>query len=163
MVLSSIQEMIEGLRASLKSDPDGFLIGDLPAGNPKVEILPGPLGEHLAFLRMCDGARCGVIDLWPLEHIPGQQYRIENFPGAVEWLSVGQVLYEPLVLNRISGKVKLLTYGFPPVIDGPEYGSFNDFLQESVFGSGYLSLALNDQNDDWALLLKAHGYLRPAP
>ncbi|MNC72307.1 hypothetical protein D3C75_1233400 [compost metagenome] len=73
-----------------------------------------------------------------------------------DWLEVGQILYEPLVINRKSGLLYLLKE--EEHIKGEEnIGDWNDFLFNYVFGYKYNSIATGV--DDWWLLLKRLQYV----
>jgi len=148
-----LKQTIQRVRAVLEADPAGIVIGELRAGNPGIEIPVGPLAEYYEFLAECDGARCGAIDFWSLDELPGNQFRVGHLPGAGKWLCVGQLLYEPLVINRANGRLWLFRQGPPPDTEGAELGAFGRFLSHDVFGLGYPHLVPHPEADRWCALL----------
>jgi len=121
------------------------------------EINTLKLGEYYNLLRLTNGARCGDIDLWSYSELEKNQFVLSNIQDEKEsWLSIGQILYEPLIINRFNGNV------YKYIVDEDSmicFGKFNFFLKNSVLGSGYCNIIRNSENDDWFLFLKKNGII----
>ena len=61
------------------------------------------LTEYISFLRECNGGRFGIVDLWSYGELPNKQFRIGKYKDS--WLEIGQILYEPLLINKKVGKL----------------------------------------------------------
>jgi hypothetical protein len=155
-----LRQTIQNVRVALEADPAGIIVGELRAPNSSVEIPDGPLAGYFGFLAECDGARCGAIDLWSLEELSDNQFRIAHlFAAARQWLCIGQLLYEPLAVERESGELRLFCQGPPPDFRGTEFGTVTQFLIHNVFGPGYPRLIPNPESDRWCALLARLGLL----
>ncbi|MGG3283320.1 hypothetical protein [Paenibacillus solani] len=115
------------------------------------------LKQYFEFLTESDGARFGAVDLWSFEELPSHQFRVTEFFGGTEkWFEVGQVLYEPLVIEKSSGQVYCFFQGHPARV-GQTLGDFNLFLLNYVFGRKYEELVPNVQSEEWYQFLKRIG------
>ncbi len=56
------------------------------------------------------------------------------------WLSIGQILYEPLIMNRFDGIVYRLDEDGTTMND---FGELDFFLKNVVFGSGYCKVIMD--------------------
>jgi len=147
-----LRNRIERVRATLRADPNGIVIGDLPAG---CSAIPAPLQQYqqlAEFLRLTDGARCGGFDFLALEDLDRVQYVTDSLPGGRQrWLAFGQALYVPLLLDRTTQLVHEADQDNPEEV-GRCFGTFDDLL-ERIFGSGYRE-ALRIEDDGWYQLLR---------
>lgn len=116
---------------------------------------------YFNFLQVCNGARCGSIDLWSAELIPKNQYRVTEMEGGKEkWLCIGQVLYEPLVMNLVDEGIYLFYQGFEKDIEAKYLGKLDDFLENYVFGAKYAELIPDVEDEEWYRFLKKIGIVR---
>lgn len=150
----NLKNIILTVRRSLKSDQNGIIIGELGEKNLMINNDNSILEEYFDFLRECDGARCGSIDFWSFKELSLHQYRIVNLATEGKcWIEIGQILYEPLVINKIDGKV----YRFyqNQSIDKREcFGDFDNFLLNYVFGEKYSQIVPDTHDDDWYQFLR---------
>ncbi|POZ55840.1 hypothetical protein MKY08_13610 [Lysinibacillus sp. FSL M8-0337] len=153
-----IKTIIDCLKDGLKRDPSSIVFGKLNEGIGEMnEATILKLGKYYDFLRLTNGARCGDIDLWGYSELEKNQYVLSDLQDEKEsWLSIGQILYEPLLINRLDGNV----YEFI-VDDGSKncLGELDFFLKNYVFGSSYSKVIPNSEKDDWFLFLKKNGMI----
>jgi len=149
-----ITKIIDCLKEGLKEDPSSIVYGKLNDGITGIDEEAGSLqiGKYYDLLRITNGARCGDIDLWSYGELERNQYVLSDMQDEEEsWLSIGQILYEPLIMNRFDGNVYKLDE------DGNTMNGFGEldfFLKNDVFGSGYCKLIPDSEQDDWFLFLK---------
>ncbi len=150
-----LYDLITKLKVTLEAEPDSIIYGELGEGRPNLEMKDTALELYLEFLKKFDGARCRVIDLWSFETLTSHQYRIAGFMGEPdEWLEVGQILYEPLVINKNSGHIYYFTQNHQEVWTKGDLGDFNHFLCHYVFGLKYKEIVPDVYRDDWYSLLE---------
>lgn len=149
---SQLKRTIDQVKEVLMQDHDSIVYGQLHAGIGYILSDFPHLRQYYDFLGISNGARCGVIDLWSYEKLNKNQYRMTSWVNDVsDWLEVGQILYEPLVINRKSGLLYVLKEE-EYIKEEENIGEWNDFLFNYVFGDKYYSIAAGV--DDWWLLLK---------
>lgn len=143
---------IEKVKNELFKDPNSIIFGELNKGIEKTqENSTIPLG-YWYFLEISNGARCGGIDIWSYEELSSHQYRVSDISGGhAKWIEVGQVLYEPLVINKETEAVYLYKdeQKLLKVANG-----FIEFIHNHTFGEKYEVLIPNSHLDEWFLLLK---------
>ncbi len=144
-----LAEIIRHYRNRLSMLPDAPLYGDIPEG---VDEIDGRLEsfltpEHKQFLLLCNGGSFGDIDLWNTEEILNEQYRVpESSQDSI--YEIGQVLYEPIFLNRINNHV---TFSVDKQRDIP----FSIFVKEYMLGERYKYIFHNaDMGDLWYSFLQ---------
>jgi len=143
--------MIEQVKNELARNPNAILFGDVHDGNKK--ITPTDVCNHayFEFLKQVDGGRFGIIDFWSFNDLPNHQFRMN---GQINGTEIGQLLYEPLILENLSGHVLYSRH------DGvQDLGSFNDFLSTFVFGVRYAELAPEPHVDEWFQFLKRIAFI----
>ncbi|ANY67523.1 hypothetical protein BBD42_14350 [Paenibacillus sp. BIHB 4019] len=146
--------IIRKLRGNLLDEPESIIYAEINEGNTKIITDNDYLKEYYDFLREADGARCGMFDLWSFGELSKHQFRISDFSGAEEkWIEIGQVLYEPVVINKESGQVYLFNQEEPDT-EGRDLGSVSNFLANYVFGPQYGELVPNADSEEWYLFLK---------
>ena len=155
-----LAEMINNIRQKLEEDPSSIIYAQIK-GRCESEMRDAfCTNEYYDFLKESNGARFGIIDFCNFERMEGIQFRVTDLPGAEkEWLCIGQILYEPLVMNR---KSKLLYLYFQGNEDDKEpiyFGQFDDFLANYVFGAKYAEIVPNCDEDDWYAFLKENKYI----
>ena len=144
-----LSQIVKHYRNCLSVLPDAPLYGNIPQGADKVS---GQLDsfltlEHKQFLLLCNGGSFGDIELWSAEEILDKQYRVpKNLQDSM--YEVGQVLYEPIFLNRINNQV---TFN----VDGEKSVPFSSFIEEYVFGEKYKYIFDDADIDDmWYTFLQ---------
>lgn len=107
------------------------------------------------FLYECNGARCGEIDLWDINQLLRSRYRVTDIPNGEEMcVCIGQVNYEPIVINKFNGNVYRFYQGHETDIKADCFGSFDEFLSSYVFGDKYVDIVTNAENDEWYKFIK---------
>ena len=148
-----LKEKIEKVRLELQNESFAMVIGNLNEGMNCLGNIA--LNSYYEFLNVCNGARCGAIDLWSNELLFGNQYRVMELVGDVEkWLCIGQVLYEPIVMKRDTEEVYLFYQGFENEIEGKCFGKLDDFLDNYVFGRKYAKIIPNADEEEWYIFLE---------
>lgn len=147
-----LKARVEKVGNELLADPNSIIYGELNSGIEKsLENNTIPV-EYYYFLELSNGARCGGIDIWSYEELPSHQFRVSDFSGGNEkWIEVGQVLYEPLVIDKEAGTVFL--YKDEQKLEGVA-GDFKDFSLYYIFGKKYKELIPDSHLDEWFQLLK---------
>ena len=143
-----LSQIVKHYRNCLSVLPDAPLYGNIPQGADKVS---GQLDsfltlEHKQFLLLCNGGSFGDIELWSAEEILDKQYRVSKILQDSMY-EAGQVLYEPIFLNRINSQV---TFN----VDGEKSVPFSSFIEEYVFGEKYKYIFDDADIDDmWYFFL----------
>lgn len=154
-----IKKMLDRLKEALNEDPSTIVFGKLNNGITGIQEEEDSLrlGKYYDLLKLTNGARCGDIDLWSYSELERNQYVLSDMQDdKASWLSIGQILYEPLIMNRFDGTVYRLDedgttmYGL---------GELEFFLNDVVFGSGYCKVIPDSEEDDWFLFLKKKGII----
>ena len=149
----TLETIITHYRNRLATSPDAILIGEIPEGAESIppEVLQLIAPVHSAFLKLCNGGSFGDIILWSAEELLENQYHIPAEQPS--WYEIGQLLYEPLFLDKHTQCVI-----FPAdVFEGIESieVDFDTFIREYIFGSKYKEkiIGYNNENDDWSVFL----------
>lgn len=154
-----ITKIIDFLKEALKEDPSSIVYGKLNDGITGIheEADSLKLGKYYDLLKVTNGARCGDIDLWSYSELERNQYVLSDMQDDKQsWLAIGQILYEPLLMNRFDGNVYKLDE------DGTTMNGFGEldfFLKNDVFGSGYCRVIPDSEQDDWYLFLEKKGII----
>lgn len=153
---SKLKQIIQTVKSELGKDPSSIIIGKICDGNKNETLNCDPKVQlYYDFLKECDGASCGSIDFWNSEMVLNEQYKVTDMPGGREnWFCIGQILYEPIVLNKTDTKVYRFYQGFEDGIELDCFGDFDDFLLEYVFGDKYAKIIPEAYEDEWYRLLK---------
>ena len=127
----NLSKIIKHYRNCLSDLPDAPLYGNIPQGADRIsEQLEQFLApEHKQFLLLCNGGSFGDIELWSTEEILDRQYRVPKNLQDYTY-EIGQVLYEPIFLNRLNDQV---TFN----VDSKKSIPFSSFIEEYMFGSRY--------------------------
>ena len=143
-----LSQIIKHYRNCLSALPDAPLYGNIPQGADKVsrQLDSFLTLEHKQFLLLCNGGSFGDIELWSAEEILDKQYRVpKNLQDSM--YEAGQVLYEPIFLNRINNQV---TFN----VGGEKIIPFSSFIEEYVFGEKYKYIFDDADIDDmWYFFL----------
>ena len=99
--------------------------------------------------------RCGSIDIFGADIIQDYQFMVNNIPGGNDkWLYIGQILYEPVVINKIDSKVYRFFRGNEDINTADCLGLFDEFLLNYVFGDKYAEIVPDAEDDEWYRFLK---------
>ena len=149
----TLETIIIHYRNRLASLPDAIIIGEIPEGAESIppEVLQYITPVHSAFLKFCNGGSFGDIILWSAEELLENQYRVPAEQPS--WYEIGQLLYEPLFLDKRSQCVIFPTDVYEG-IEGIEV-DFNTFVREYIFGSKYKEkiIGYDNESDDWSAFL----------
>lgn len=153
----SLVKKIDRVKNELCKLKDAPKIGKLNDGIKQEVSIKGAT-ELVEFLKFCNGARFGEIDLWGYTELKENQYRLELFEvSRINWIEFGQILYEPLFLKREDNHVFLYsTYGEKPKM----LGFFDEFLDYYAFGEGYRFVVPDAGTSRWFLFLKSIGLIK---
>ena len=149
----TLETIIAHYRNRLASFPDAILIGEIPEGAESIlpEVLQYITPVHSAFLTLCNGGTFGDIILWSVEELLENQYRVPTEQPS--WYEIGQLLYEPLFLDKHTQCVIFPTDVYEG-IEGIEV-DFDTFVREYIFGSKYKEkiIGYDNEDDDWSTFL----------
>lgn len=167
-----LRELIAELRTDLEAgQPTTLAWAQINEGAPADQIpaeLPQPVRELLA---TANGILAGAFDLPALADLDDVQYYIEQMPEftgvadePAEWLVIGTLNDEPLLIRRDTGAV----WYFPAETTDEWFmremfldvaPDLDSFLAYYVFGAGYGEVAFDD--DEWWGFLDEHGLTTP--
>lgn len=142
-----LRTRIEQLRKVLENDPASIVAGEIrpPCSNSRTGIL---LWDQ--FLTEANGGRFGSIDLWSTDELGKNQFYTSQMPGGSNvWLVVGQILYEPLAVCRVTND----TVVYPQNGEAQNLGGIDHFLSHYAFGEGYSKIIPNGEQDEWWQIL----------
>lgn len=143
-----LRQAIIRLRSTLQERNDAPRLADIHAGNAHAEC---EIESWRKVLVECDGGRFGAIDLWSSEELPSHQSTMLDVENPSDYLVIGQILYEPVVIERSTGTLRWLPLGAPSVALGtPEH-----FLSHFVFGAGYGEVIPDVEKEHWWQFLSA--------
>ena len=149
----TLETIITHYRNRLVALPDAILIGEIPKGAENIlpEVLQLIAPAHCAFLKLCNGGSFGDIILWSTEELPDNQYRVPAEQPL--WYEIGQLLYEPLFLDKYTQHVIFLADSYEGIEEIDV--DFDTFVKEYVFGSKYKEKIIGYANadDDWSVFL----------
>ncbi|MBU5354914.1 hypothetical protein KQI74_21690 [Paenibacillus barcinonensis] len=149
-----LHNLITRVKIKLEAEPKGIIYGEFYKGNTDIKSSDKVLKPYFEFLGVTDGARCGVMDFWSFNELGSHQYRIADLIGGLEkWIEIGQILYEPLVIDKHSGEVFCFEQGYQISTD-KSLGDFNYFISNYVFGPKYKEFVPDVDLDDWFQFLK---------
>ena len=149
----SLETIITHYRNRLVALPDAILIGEIPEGAENIppEVLQLITPAHCAFLKLCNGGSFGDIILWSTEELLDNQYRVPANQSS--WCEIGQLLYEPLFLDKDTQHVIFLADSYEGIEEIDV--DFDTFVKEYIFGSKYKEkiIGYDNANDDWSVFL----------
>ncbi|MDO5106145.1 hypothetical protein [Capnocytophaga sp.] len=150
-----MKNLILHYKNQLEALEDGILIGEIPDGATRFSAEADKLltEEHKNFLKICDGGCFGDVVLWSSTEILDSQERV---PYNTKMYEIGQILYEPVFMDKSTGNVHFNAEKYRDMQDIDV--SFMQFVQEYIFGDKYRTHIIGFQEDDdaWSAFLKAH-------
>lgn len=147
-----IHQRLRLVRHYLDSDPRSLTAAKLREGWSGDQQVPDEGSAYFEFLKESDGARFGIIDLFDHALLPERNSDIEEFDTGL-WLCVGQVLYEPLLIDRRNGNVAILKRDSGEIIKIA--ASFDAFLENYAIGPRYSELLARPAEDRWSQVLRS--------
>lgn len=154
---------INTVRDYLKKKPDkGLPFIKINQGNNKIQHENPMLNEYINFLRECNGADFGTVLLFSWDELPEEESRLRWFEqdwhlwglGDIKnWICIGVTLTDEVIaLNKNNGSIHLFYHGPPPEHVRVLGNSFNEFLENHIFGIKYLEIAY--EKDEWYQVLE---------
>ena len=140
--------VIMKVKERLSLEPSSVVIGKFNEGidlknSPAIE-----LNDYKEILEKFNGGRFGSIDLWSYSNLEQNQFRISEIEDQEEkWLEIGQILYEPLLLNKQSKSVYLFDTN-EEKLHFLDYDIFL-FLKNKIFGLDYSEVIPDYESDPW--------------
>ncbi|MUG44312.1 hypothetical protein [Paenibacillus woosongensis] len=152
-----LRSVIKRVKVKLAVEPDSIIFGELNEGNPEIQLDSDYYKQYMEFLKEVNGGRCGAVDLWSFDELYMHQSRVTDYLGGTDrWLEVGQVLYEPLVIEKSSGQVYYFYQGYSDRL-GQTLGDYDYFLLNYVFGRKYEELVPDAHLEEWYQFIKGLG------
>ena len=147
-----LKTKIEKVYFELQKETCAPIIAKLNKGTNKTnKSIPK---SYCDFLNVCNGGRFGAIDLWSNELVSNNQYRVTDIVGGNEnWFCIGQVLYEPLVVNLDTEDIYLFYQGCENDIEAKCFGNLDSFLSDYVFGKKYAEIIPDAEEEEWYIFL----------
>lgn len=137
-----MKALVLKFKNELEQKQDNIIFGKINGEN----LLIKEKGIYYDFLRIADGVRCGVIDLWSYKDILRNQYMIIN---KAKWLCIGQVNYIPLVLEKESNDVYIYDEVNEENKQWSFVGNFSDFIVDYLLGNKYAMFVSDYEDDLW--------------
>lgn len=137
-----MKALVLKFKNELEQKQDNIIFGKINGEN----LLIKEKGIYYDFLRIADGVRCGVIDLWSYKDILRNQYMIIN---KAKWLCIGQVNYIPLVLEKESNDVYIYDEINEENKQWSFVGNFSDFIVDYLLGNKYAMFVSDYEDDLW--------------
>ena len=177
MTISDISQKIERYRNALSTLEDSICFADLSVGaSEKSDFTLNSMSlnlQHIQWLKICDGGRFGVIDLWSSTDLPTQQFYLE--PALLQayakddenlqayfaqyalndFYVFGQVLCEPMLINYHTGDAICPIDYDSSCLKMP----FLQFVDKFVLGQGYAQFFVAENEsiiDDWLNFIQNH-------
>lgn len=163
-----IRQCINLLKKTLEEYPETFMFGYISDGTSFDKLKSKEflfdfnkpiLKPYIDFLEETAEAWFGNIVLFNLSILHEFQYYVEELQSLKEeWICIGKIISDPLLINNCSGEVHLFS-GYPYSIIDKQLGSFEHFLLNYVFGKGYSELIPWIEEDDWYQFLEQNKIL----
>jgi hypothetical protein len=145
---STVKEIVAKVKKALDADPTSIVAGEMRNGLPEASC---GVAEWDLFLSSVNGGRFGAFDIWSVEELDMNQVFASVMPGGQhEWLVIGQMIYDPIGLNRTSGEVVCFAEGREPIA----LGSVETFATDYLLGKAYSTVIPNSQQDEWWKVLR---------
>lgn len=153
---NKINVIITNVKKELEKDSSSIIYAQFSSGLKGINREnASSIGVYYDFLQVCNGCRCGIIDLWDYDNLSRNEWVIEQRQNEKKSLiSIGQILYEPLILDTISGDVYTFSRDDDDETPMIKIGDFEYFLINYVFGEKYQQIIPYSEDDEWTLFLK---------
>ena len=150
---SQLKARMETVRRALAAHEEpapGFLAPPAEHLSFPKEVPPG----YQEFLRLADGAVCGVVILYESDELLRKQGPAKELPGGRQrWFCIGDVDNKPLIMDNRINAVHLID---PEEKFDPDesLGDVEYFLLTYVFGDNYSEFVYDPADDPWYMLLQ---------
>ncbi len=156
---TELKNLLKKIKQELCDDPSSIIYAEIEDVLSEDVDISLYTKLYRDFLQECNGARFGAIDIWGKDDFLQNQYRVMNIAGGnEEWICIGQVLYEPLVINKKDELVYLFYQGQESEITPLCFGSLDDFLLQYALGEKYSEIIPETEDDDWYIFLTEHDF-----
>ncbi len=154
-----LRNLLGKIKYELSDDPSSIIYAEIEDAFLEDVDISLYTKLYSDFLQECNGARFGAIDIWGSDDFLQNQYRVVNIAGGnQEWICIGQVLYEPLVINKENELVYLFYQGEESETAPLCFGSLDDFLMQYALGKKYSEIIPETEDDDWYIFLTEHDF-----
>lgn len=144
------------VKKELDKDPASIIFAQLKPGVKVSDDEAEKMGVYSDFLEVTNGSRFGAIDLWSYGDWKTNQFVLHNRQNAQgSLISIGQILYEPLVLDINDQSVYTFRQYEGQDVPMTLIGDFDYFLKNYVFGERYGEIIPDYDTDEWILFLKS--------
>lgn len=143
-----IRQLIIQMRQALSERDDAPRVGDIRKGNDNAIC---SIDSWQEFLKECDGGRFGAIDLWSSDELDSYQDTVLQVEDPEAYLVVGQILYEPVAIERSTATL----YWLPMNADPVTLDTADRFIRHFVLGSGYSEIVPDVDKEPWWELLQS--------
>lgn len=143
------------VKNELDKNPASIVFAQLKHGIKFEEAAIEKIGAYSEFLEVTNGARFGAIDFWSYDDLGRNQFVLherQNSNGSL--IAIGQILYEPLVLDTVDKSVYTFKQDDDSALPMTFIGDFDHFLSHYVFGEKYQEIIPDYDSDEWILFLK---------
>lgn len=153
-----LKDRISKVREALANSPIGVLAGHIPYGISRDAARENKWSSYFSFLEEVNGGRFGSVDIWSFDEYGSKQYLASEYTnGTKTWLVIGQLLYEPLVLEANTDQLYLFRENGSN--SGEPLGTFDTFFSEVIFGKSYPRFIADGGLDEWWEILKVAGLI----
>ncbi|WP_145045845.1 hypothetical protein [Paenibacillus xylanexedens] len=152
-----IRQKLNRIKDKLTVMPDSILVGSIGESLSDAQEVAGEIEmytQYIDFIRDFNGATLGEIEIFPLEEAERNQFYVDHLIGGrTNWRFIGNILYEPLVINKNDGNVYRIYRDFDEDHPTESFGCFDEFLMNYALGKKYSSIIPFDSEDQWAKLI----------
>jgi len=152
---TQLHQTLKLVKNELDKNPDSIVFAQLKPGIKVEGRAMEKIGAYSEFLEVTNGARFGSIDFWSYDGLKKNQFVLHEQQNSKDSLiSIGQILYEPLILDIIDQSIYTFKQDDDPDIPMTFISDFDYFLSNYVFGERYHEIIPDYDNDEWILFLK---------
>ncbi|OAB38856.1 hypothetical protein [Paenibacillus glacialis] len=138
---------------------DGITVDALSVNQELINGSNQKFQQYVEFVQVVSGFSLGSIVLFEYPVIKDYQNLLDFQPDwETNWLCVGKIMSEPLGINKMDGNVYWFSE-IPYSDEGLCLGTFNEFLEEYVFGNKYSEIIPWVDEDDWYQFIIKHGLI----
>jgi hypothetical protein len=152
---TQLLQTIALVKKELDKNPASIIFAQLKSGIKIGDAEIEKIGVYSEFLEITNGARFGAIELWSYDDPKRNQFVLYDRQNSNESvISIGQILYEPLILDISDQSVYTFKQDDDSDIPMTFIGDFDYFLSNYVFGERYGEIIPDYDSDEWILFLK---------